>query len=96
MKRSRIAPHAPPPPASGLWPHVLQWMVAAMLPDDSSLAFAASLLAQSINRPGLTPKQVRYAERLRGEMLDEWDATQATAPRPAPADLAAMTPRGQA
>ena len=52
------------------WPCKLRWLVAVMDPDDVQLAFAASLMSQSLQRPGLTPKQHVAAERLLNRIRD--------------------------
>lgn len=88
----RFAPNAPiPPDGDADWPTVLHWILRAVETDHPDLAFACSLLAQAIERPGLTERQARYAGRMYDRLLDEWRAS-----RPAVQALAHLQPAGRA
>jgi hypothetical protein len=55
-----------PPPTGDEIPFVdmLHWCICVMQADDPDLSFTASLLYQTIERGGLTPRQQPWARRI--------------------------------
>jgi hypothetical protein len=91
-----IRSDAPPPPREGSpWPERLRWIVCAVDVDHPDLPFAASLLAQSIERAGgLSDRQLKYAHRLFDRLSLEWHELSGTGA--AGTDLAHLPTAGSA
>lgn len=86
---------APPPPKEiAGWSETLHWIVRILPPGHPDVSFAASLLHHSIERPGLTERQARYAQRLLGRARDEYCGSAGEAPEAV--DLARLSPAGRA
>jgi hypothetical protein len=49
-------------------------MVAVAQTDDPDLSFLASLLHHSIERPGLTERQSKYAQKIYNRFVAHWRA----------------------
>jgi hypothetical protein len=62
------AQYVPPPPDNSRWIDLLKWIVTVMDADDPDLSFVASLLHHAIDRPGLTDRQAKYAEKIRARI----------------------------
>ena len=92
-----ISAEAPPPPETGKWIDLLHWALRAVPTEHPDLSFLASLLAQSIDRPGLTERQAKYATRITDRLQQEWEELhRARLWGLASANLATMTPAGRA
>lgn len=83
-----------PPPETASWSARLHWIVRSIPTRHPDLAFAASLLAQSIERPGLTERQARYAIRMFDRLAAEW--LERSGSHGASADLSCLIPAGRA
>lgn len=79
-------------PHSRRWRDLLHWAVQVMDTEDPDLSFAASLLAQAVDKDGLTQRQVVYAGRIverlhrlwaRGELVRQMQPDMDAAPRDA-------------
>ena len=85
---------AAPPPDTSEYKHLLKWAAGALPVDHPDLGFLCSLLAQCLTRPGLTHRQVRYADRILDRLLAE--AGERVPYDAADVDLRALAPAGEA
>lgn len=64
-----FAHEVPAPPSSPFYLDKLRWLAMVMDPDDPDLAFVCSVLAQGLDKSGLTEKQEWRFERINARVL---------------------------